>query len=244
MCSDPKYLITGSVFPGRLSQEVRQDLPPEAGLVWVGEHWRTLLVGGALQEGGQLPPEAGDQTLDSIQGPERRGVRSPHPVSTLSLYPSTTRLTLFIYLFISNLKHCRLSQGGGRLAESEERFPAEAHEADRGGEAGPQNKRGKESDTVKRKKEKKEKKTRFVLDFKKSTAEKKGLTDFPLWLQVLVDFVSRIGKTNVSGKIEDLYFELNKWSFESEFDFYFILAACGVCWYYELMNWLFSLSLV
>lgn len=33
-----------------------------------------------------------------------------------------------------------------------------------------------------------------------------------------MDFVSRIGKTNVSGKIEDLYFELNKWSFESEFN--------------------------
>ena len=101
MCSDPN--IWSLRFSGRLSQEVRQDLPPEAGLVWVGEHWRTLLVGGALQEGGQLPPEAGDQTLDSIQGPERRGVRSPHPVSTPVLYPSTTRLILSIYLFIHNL---------------------------------------------------------------------------------------------------------------------------------------------
>ncbi|XP_070702847.1 1,25-dihydroxyvitamin D(3) 24-hydroxylase, mitochondrial [Pempheris klunzingeri] len=33
--------------------------------------------------------------------------------------------------------------------------------------------------------------------------------------QVLVDFVGRIGKMNVNGKIEDLYFELNKWSFET-----------------------------
>uniref|UniRef100_A0A8C3A101 Cytochrome P450, family 24, subfamily A, polypeptide 1 n=1 Tax=Cyclopterus lumpus TaxID=8103 RepID=A0A8C3A101_CYCLU len=32
---------------------------------------------------------------------------------------------------------------------------------------------------------------------------------------VLLDFVGRIGKINVSGKIEDLYFELNKWSFET-----------------------------
>lgn len=33
-----------------------------------------------------------------------------------------------------------------------------------------------------------------------------------------MDFVGRIGKVNVSGKIEDLYFELNKWSFESKFN--------------------------
>uniref|UniRef100_A0A672ZCT4 1,25-dihydroxyvitamin D(3) 24-hydroxylase, mitochondrial n=1 Tax=Sphaeramia orbicularis TaxID=375764 RepID=A0A672ZCT4_9TELE len=33
--------------------------------------------------------------------------------------------------------------------------------------------------------------------------------------QVLVDFVSRIGNINNNGKIEDLYFELNKWSFET-----------------------------
>uniref|UniRef100_A0A8C9YNK8 Cytochrome P450, family 24, subfamily A, polypeptide 1 n=1 Tax=Sander lucioperca TaxID=283035 RepID=A0A8C9YNK8_SANLU len=33
--------------------------------------------------------------------------------------------------------------------------------------------------------------------------------------EVLVDFVGRIGQINVSGKIEDLYFELNKWSFET-----------------------------
>ncbi|XP_075997144.1 1,25-dihydroxyvitamin D(3) 24-hydroxylase, mitochondrial [Genypterus blacodes] len=33
--------------------------------------------------------------------------------------------------------------------------------------------------------------------------------------QVLMDFVGRIGKVNVDGKIEDLYFELNKWSFET-----------------------------
>lgn len=37
--------------------------------------------------------------------------------------------------------------------------------------------------------------------------------------QVLEDFVSRIGKTNIGGKIEDLYFELNKWSFESKFQY-------------------------
>uniref|UniRef100_A0A8C6P7I8 Cytochrome P450, family 24, subfamily A, polypeptide 1 n=1 Tax=Nothobranchius furzeri TaxID=105023 RepID=A0A8C6P7I8_NOTFU len=33
--------------------------------------------------------------------------------------------------------------------------------------------------------------------------------------QVLKDMVARIGKINVNGKIEDLYFELNKWSFET-----------------------------
>jgi len=33
--------------------------------------------------------------------------------------------------------------------------------------------------------------------------------------QVLVDFVSRIKNINNNGKIEDLYFELNKWSFET-----------------------------
>ncbi|XP_068450959.1 1,25-dihydroxyvitamin D(3) 24-hydroxylase, mitochondrial [Clinocottus analis] len=33
--------------------------------------------------------------------------------------------------------------------------------------------------------------------------------------EVLLDFVGRIGKINVSGKIDDLYFELNKWSFET-----------------------------
>ncbi|XP_075881114.1 1,25-dihydroxyvitamin D(3) 24-hydroxylase, mitochondrial [Nelusetta ayraudi] len=33
--------------------------------------------------------------------------------------------------------------------------------------------------------------------------------------EVLADFVGRIGKTNVGGKIDDLYFELNKWSFET-----------------------------
>lgn len=33
--------------------------------------------------------------------------------------------------------------------------------------------------------------------------------------QVLVDFVGRINNINKSGKIDDLYFELNKWSFET-----------------------------
>lgn len=37
--------------------------------------------------------------------------------------------------------------------------------------------------------------------------------------QVLLDFVARVGKINDSGKIEDLYFELNKWSFESKFTY-------------------------
>lgn len=42
-----------------------------------------------------------------------------------------------------------------------------------------------------------------------------------VYAQVLEDFVGRIGKTNVGGKIEDLYFELNKWSFESKFKYFF-----------------------
>ncbi|XP_051931120.1 1,25-dihydroxyvitamin D(3) 24-hydroxylase, mitochondrial [Hippocampus zosterae] len=33
--------------------------------------------------------------------------------------------------------------------------------------------------------------------------------------EVMAEFVSRIGKINMDGKIEDLYFELNKWSFET-----------------------------
>lgn len=37
-----------------------------------------------------------------------------------------------------------------------------------------------------------------------------------IYAQVLGDFVGRIAKTQVGGKIEDLYFELNKWSFESK----------------------------
>lgn len=43
---------------------------------------------------------------------------------------------------------------------------------------------------------------------------------FRLQKQVLVDFVARVGKINDNGKIEDLYFELNKWSFESKFTYY------------------------
>lgn len=39
-------------------------------------------------------------------------------------------------------------------------------------------------------------------------------------MQVLADFVKRIGKANVNGQINDLYFELNKWSFESKFLFH------------------------
>ncbi|XP_051986135.1 1,25-dihydroxyvitamin D(3) 24-hydroxylase, mitochondrial-like [Xyrauchen texanus] len=33
--------------------------------------------------------------------------------------------------------------------------------------------------------------------------------------QVSADFIKRIGKAHVNGKIDDLYFELNKWSFET-----------------------------
>ncbi|XP_057702899.1 1,25-dihydroxyvitamin D(3) 24-hydroxylase, mitochondrial isoform X2 [Corythoichthys intestinalis] len=33
--------------------------------------------------------------------------------------------------------------------------------------------------------------------------------------EVMAEFVGRIGQINVDGKIEDLYFELNKWSFET-----------------------------
>ncbi|KAK5933655.1 hypothetical protein CgunFtcFv8_014118 [Champsocephalus gunnari] len=33
--------------------------------------------------------------------------------------------------------------------------------------------------------------------------------------EVLMDFMGRIGKINVNGRIKDLYFELNKWSFET-----------------------------
>ncbi|XP_053725214.1 1,25-dihydroxyvitamin D(3) 24-hydroxylase, mitochondrial [Synchiropus splendidus] len=33
--------------------------------------------------------------------------------------------------------------------------------------------------------------------------------------QVLVDFVNRVGRVNVNGRIQDLHFELNKWSFET-----------------------------
>lgn len=33
---------------------------------------------------------------------------------------------------------------------------------------------------------------------------------------MLRDFAGRIGSISLDGKIEDLYFELNKWSFESK----------------------------
>lgn len=46
-------------------------------------------------------------------------------------------------------------------------------------------------------------------------------------MQVLVDFVDRIGKTNVGGKMEDLYFELNKWSFESKLSCFLLLLLFG-----------------
>lgn len=35
--------------------------------------------------------------------------------------------------------------------------------------------------------------------------------------QVLADFVGRVGQINICGRIDDLYYELNKWSFESKF---------------------------
>lgn len=47
-----------------------------------------------------------------------------------------------------------------------------------------------------------------------------------MYAQVLEDFVGRIGKSNVSGKIEDLYFELNKWSFESKFKYILVFLSC------------------
>lgn len=72
-------------FLGWLSQEIRQNLPYETGIVWVCSHWRTLLAGGALQEGGKLPSETGNQALESIQRPEGRGVRTPNSVSGPSI---------------------------------------------------------------------------------------------------------------------------------------------------------------
>lgn len=48
---------------------------------------------------------------------------------------------------------------------------------------------------------------------------------------MLVDFVGRIGKTNVGGKIDDLYFELNKWSFESKFN-----SFAGGCFFFLFQN--------
>lgn len=47
-----------------------------------------------------------------------------------------------------------------------------------------------------------------------------------IYAQVLEDFVGRIGKTNTGGKIEDLYFELNKWSFESKFQYVLLDIKC------------------
>lgn len=44
--------------------------------------------------------------------------------------------------------------------------------------------------------------------------------------QVLRDFVGRVGEISVNGKIEDLYFELNKWSFESKCSCSFIIKSC------------------
>lgn len=49
-----------------------------------------------------------------------------------------------------------------------------------------------------------------------------------IYAQVLEDFVGRIGKTNIGGKIEDLYFELNKWSFESKFRYFFGLFVAEI----------------
>lgn len=48
-------------------------------------------------------------------------------------------------------------------------------------------------------------------------------------MQVLADFVGRIGKINVGGKIDDLYFELNKWSFESKFSAFLYVLSFNIC---------------
>lgn len=54
-----------------------------------------------------------------------------------------------------------------------------------------------------------------------NTLNGKPFISYFLSLKVLADFLNRIGEVNVNGKIHDLYFELNKWSFESEFiEFY------------------------
>lgn len=59
-----------------------------------------------------------------------------------------------------------------------------------------------------------------------------------VYAQVLEDFVGRIGKTNVGGKIEDLYFELNKWSFESKLNTFlvFLLRKCIDLEFWNLLN--------
>lgn len=135
-----------------LSQEIWENLPDEAGILWVGAHWRSLLAGGAVQEGGHLPSEAGDQTLESIQRPERRGVRIPHSVSIGTLVSPWLRLkgrVACLFVFTSHWWEPKLwfPQGGERLAEGEERVSAEAHETDRGGQTRSQNQPGMEFET-------------------------------------------------------------------------------------------------
>lgn len=73
----------------------------------------------------------------------------------------------------------------------------------------------------------------FLLNFFKCQTSNKSIIQtvcFPSF-KVLADFLKRIGNVNVNGKIHDLYFELNKWSFESEFifsntHFYRLYTAC------------------
>lgn len=107
-------------------------------------------------------------------------------------------------------------QRGQRLAAGAQRVPAEAHEADGSGEARPQDKWGKEFVLFPL--------CIYIFKYFWSTSDSFYIY-FPFiffgWFKVLVDFVGRIGQTNVGGKIEDLYFELNKWSFESKFNILF-----------------------
>lgn len=63
----------------------------------------------------------------------------------------------------------------------------------------------------------------FVLDARDKLL---NIDKIIIYWQVLEDFVGRIGKTNVGGKIEDLYFELNKWSFESKFRYFLGVFEC------------------
>lgn len=56
---------------------------------------------------------------------------------------------------------------------------------------------------------------------------------FFLSVKVLADFLNRIDEVHVNGKINDLYLELNKWSFESKFIFY---ITCFLNIYLQLIR--------
>lgn len=61
------------------------------------------------------------------------------------------------------------------------------------------------------------------------------MTAWCLYGKVSADLIKRIGRAQVNGKIDDLYFELNKWSFESEFhatSFYILI-------YYNDMHYMY-----